>query len=107
MFVRNFGNMSDHPGARLISASLPIYMSLVALLAMAKAAVNYRTYGPPPHEDVRWHVFMLMMFLQLPIILYFIIRCRRELRRALPVLLGQVSLLNISLGAGYCLPGLY
>jgi hypothetical protein len=61
-----------HPSNRLIGASLPIFMSLVALLAVARAVVNFKKYGPPLGEDGPWHLFMLTMFLQLPIILYFI-----------------------------------
>jgi hypothetical protein len=99
--------MNDHPSNRLISASLPIFMSLVALLAVVKGVVNFRKYGPPLTEDGPWHVFMLMMFVQLPIIVYFIIKSRRELRRALPVLAAQLSLWGVSMGAAVSLPGLY
>jgi hypothetical protein len=98
--------MSDHPINRL-SGIAPMMMSLVALLSVAKAVINFKHYGPPLDEDGPWHVFILMMLLQLPIILYFIFRSRREFRRALPVLATQMSLWALSLGAAYYFPGLY
>ena len=82
-------------------------MSLVGLLAVAKAVVNYKKFGPPMDEYGPWHVFVLMMFLQLPIILYFIIIRRRELRGALRVLAVQLSLWGIGMGAAFYLPGIY
>ena len=67
--------MSGHPIHRL-SGVAPIMMSLVALLAVVKAAVNYKHYGPPFDEDGPWHVFMLVMFMQLPIILHFCLQIK-------------------------------
>jgi hypothetical protein len=98
--------MSDHPVNRW-SGFVPLMMSLVALLAVAKAVVNFRQHGPPLSEDGPWHVFMSMIFLQLPIILYFIFRSRREFRRALPILAMQLSLWAICLGDAYYFPGMY
>ena len=98
--------MNYHPINRL-SGIAPMMMSSVALLAVAKAFVNYKHYGPPLDEDGPWHVFMLMMFTQLPIILCFVFRSRREFPRALPVLVTQMSLWAISLGAAHYFPGLY
>jgi hypothetical protein len=97
--------MPEHPFNRL-SGIVPIMMSVVALLMVAKSAVNFRHYGLPSHEDGPWHVFMLMMFVQLPMICYFAIRSRRDLPKALPVLAAQLGLWAVSLGAAYCLPGL-
>jgi hypothetical protein len=104
--MRGLSAVSDQPISRL-SGVAPIMMSLVALLAVVKAAVNYEHDGPPLDEDGPWHVFLLMLFMQLPIIWYFVFRSRREFPRALPVLVTQMSLWAISLGAGYYFPGLY
>jgi hypothetical protein len=80
---------------------------LVALLAVAKAFVNFTRHGPPLDKDGPWHVFMLSMFVQLPIILYFIFEYRRALRRGLPVLATQLSLWGLSMGAACYSPGIY
>jgi len=98
--------MNDQPINRL-SGIAPIMMSLIALLALAKAFVNFEHYGPPLDEDGPWHVFVLMMLMQLPIILFFVFRYRREIPRTYPVLVTQISLWVISLGAAYYFPGLY
>jgi len=82
-------------------------MSVVALLAVAKAYVNYIQHGPPLDEDGPWHVFVIAMFAQLPIILYFIFECRRAFWRAVPVLAMQLSLWTVSMGAANYLPGIY
>ena len=98
--------MSSHPINR-VSGLAPIMMSLLALLAVAKAVVNFKRFGPPGDEDGPWDVFVLMMLVQPPIILYFLYCSRHEFRRMLPVLATQVSLWVISLGAAYGLPGLH
>jgi hypothetical protein len=98
--------MGEHPINRW-SGVVPLLMSLVALLAVGKAIGNYRRYGPPLDEDTAWRVFALMMCLQPPIILYFIFRFRRELRRALPVLVAQVSLWAVCLGSIWYFPGIF
>jgi len=98
--------MDEHPINRW-SGVVPLLMSLIALLAVAKAVGNYRRYGPPLDEDAAWHVFALMMCLQPPIVLYFIFRSRRELRRALPVLGAQISIWAICVGAIWYFPGIF
>ncbi|MGA2710440.1 MAG: hypothetical protein ACLQJ0_22160 [Steroidobacteraceae bacterium] len=98
--------MDDHPINR-VSGSAPIMMSPVALMAMAKAFVNFNQHGPPLDEDGPWHVFMLSMFGQLPIILYLIFECRRTFRGALPILATLLSLWAVSMGAAYYFPGIY
>jgi hypothetical protein len=102
----DLAGMTDHPINR-VSGFAPIIMSLVALLAVAKAFVNFTRHGPPLDEDGPWHVFMLSMFVQLPIILYFIFEYRRALRRALPVLATQLSQWGLSMGAACYLSGIY
>lgn len=59
-------DMRDLPVNR-VSGAAPIMMSVVALLAVAKAYVNYVQHGPPLDEDGPWHIFVIAMFAQLPI----------------------------------------
>ena len=98
--------MKNHPFNRL-SAYAPIYMSVIALLAVAKAMVNFKRFGPALDEDGPWHVFMLMMFLQLPIIFYFVVRYRDELGKVLPIFAAQLSMWVLSLTAAWYFPGIY
>jgi len=98
--------MNDQTINRL-SGVAPIMMSLIALVALAKAFANFKHYGPPLDEDGPWHVFVLMMLMQLPIILFFVFRYRREIRRTYPTLVTQISLWAFSLGAACYFPGLY
>jgi hypothetical protein len=98
--------LGKHPINRA-SGFVPIYMSVIALLAVAKAVVNLEKYGPPMDEDGPWHVFMLMTLMQVPLICYFIFSSRREFHKALPTLATQVSLLSISVGAAHYFPGIY
>jgi len=98
--------MSDDPVNRW-SGVIPIMMSMTALMAVAKAHANFAHYGPPLDEDGPWHVFMLMISLQLPIIAYCILSSRHEFKRALPVLATQLSLWAVSFGAAYYVPGIH
>ncbi len=98
--------MSDHPIDR-VSGYAPIIMSALALLAVAKAVVNFKHHGPPLDEDGPWHIFVLMMVAQLPLIAYFIFKFRRELRKALPVVVAQLSLWAVSLATAWYVPGIY
>ena len=77
-----------------ISAFAPIFMSILALLAVA------RSYRHASHEDGNWHIWVLLVFAQLPFLLYFLITSRGQLRRAAPIAATQVVLLAICLLAG-------
>jgi hypothetical protein len=85
--------MNEHPINR-VSGFAPILLSAVALYAAL------RSYHHAAHEDGNWHVWLLALFLQVPIILYFVIQSRREIRRAVPVLVAQGALWGVSLLAG-------
>ena len=85
--------MNEHPINR-VSAFAPIFMSICALLAVA------HSYRHASHEDGNWHIWMLLMFLQLPLACYFIFTSRRELRRVTPILVTQATLWTVSLIAG-------
>jgi len=89
--------MNGHPLNR-ISAFAPIYMSILALLAVAHG------YRHGAHEDGSWHIWMLLIFLQLPLVCYFLITSRHEFRRATPIVLTQTALWVIGLIAGACQP---
>jgi hypothetical protein len=84
---------------RRISAQAPIYMSVVALWA----ATNGLRHAS--HEDGQWHIWMLMLFLQLPFILYLIISSRRQWRSVRFILISQAALWGLSLFAGSFVSG--
>jgi hypothetical protein len=90
--------MSEHPFNR-VSAFVPIYMSIGALLAVA-LSVHHAT-----HEDATWHIWMLMLFLQLPLVVYFAITSRRGFRKVAPIVLAQGVLWVLALLAGGFQPG--
>ena len=90
--------MNEHPINR-VSAFAPIFMSILALLAVANS------YHHATHEDGNWHVWMLMVLLQLPFTFYFIFKSRHELRRVIPILIAQCILWAISLASGAYQPG--
>lgn len=98
--------MSKHPINR-VSAFAPFLMSLVAMLAVSKAIVNFKRYDPPMDEDGPWHVFMLMMSVQIPVMICFAFRHRRMFRAALPILATQIFIWVVSLGAAYYFTGVY
>lgn len=85
--------MNEHPFNR-VSAFAPIFMSIVALLAVA------HSYRQASHEDGSWHIWMLMLFFQLPLTCYLTITSRREFRRVIPILTTQAALWIVSLVAG-------
>jgi hypothetical protein len=87
--------VSDHPINR-ISALAPIFMSILALLAVA------RGYRHTSHEDGNWHIWILLLFAQLPFLVYFVITSRRQLRRVAPIMVIQAALWAISAIAGAC-----
>ena len=97
--------MENHPLNR-VTAFLPVAMSLFALLVVMKAAVDYERVGPPSHENGHWHLFMLMMLAQVPLILFFVFQSRRQWRMAWPVLATQLSLWCLSFAAALYFPGL-
>ncbi len=85
--------VSEHPINRL-SAFAPIFMSILALLAVA------HSYRHASHEDGNWHVWILLLFAQLPFFLYFVMTSRRQLRRVAPIVAVQATLWTIGLIAG-------
>ena len=85
--------MTEHPINR-ISALAPIFMSVLALLAVANS------YHHASHEDGNWHVWILMVTAQLPFVFYFIFASRHELRRMVPILITQCALWVASLITG-------
>jgi len=57
------------------------------------------------HEDGTWHIWMLMLFLQLPLVVYFAVTSRREFRKVAPIVLAQGMLWALALLAGGFQPG--
>jgi hypothetical protein len=88
----------NEPFSNRFSAVAPIGLALAALLAVLNAR-------HASHEDGWWHVWMLMLLLQLPLIGYFLYDSRRELRRAMPVLAFQIALFCVGLFVGRLHPG--
>jgi hypothetical protein len=84
----------SEPVINRMSAFAPIFMSILALLAVA------HSYRHASHEDGNWHVWILLTFSQLPFILYFLFTSRRELRRVAPIVTIQTVLWATSLLAG-------
>lgn len=85
--------MKEHPINR-VSALAPIFMSMLALLAVA------HSYRHASHEDGNWHVWILLLFAQLPFLLYFVVTSRRQLRGVVPIVAIQVALWATSVIAG-------
>jgi hypothetical protein len=85
--------VSEHPIDR-ISALAPVFMSILALLAVA------HSYRHASHEDGNWHIWILMLVAQLPFFLYFVITNRRQLRRVAPIVTLQAVLWAIGALAG-------
>ena len=85
--------MSEYPINR-ISALAPIFMSILALLAVA------HSYRHASHEDGNWHVWILLLFAQLPFLLYFVLTSRRQLRRVAPIVGIQAALWTLGAIAG-------
>ena len=74
-------------------------MSLMALTMVLWAIGKY---GLGPHqkhdEDGADHIFILLMYLQLPIIAAFVFSSHRQVRQILPVLALQLTLWAITAG---------
>ena len=88
----------DSNSINRISAYAPIYMSILALLAAA------HSYRGASHEDGGWHIWMLMMFLQVPLVIYFAIASRHQFRKAGPLVATQATLWVLGLIAGALQP---
>jgi hypothetical protein len=84
----------DEQPINRISALAPIFMSIVAMLAVA------HSYRHASHEDGNWHVWMLLVFSQLPFVLYFVVTSRHHLQRVAPILAVQAALWATSVIAG-------
>jgi len=89
--------MDTNPISR-ICASAPIYMSILALLAVA------HSYRGASHEDGGWHIWMLMLLLQLPLVFYFAFTSRQQFRKAAPLVATQATLWALGLIAGALQP---
>jgi hypothetical protein len=87
---------------RRTSRYAPLAMSLIALAVVLEGAIEFGTQ-PPKDEGWQAHIWQLLMVLQLPIVLLFIATSWRSLRRILPMLALQLSLLGINLAAVYFL----
>src|ERR1700687_5903685 len=74
------------------SAAAPITMSSIVLMLMATDALFGLNPLPIHDEGAIDHIAMILMFGQVPIILYFVFNGRREIKRILPVLATQLSL---------------
>src|SRR5579859_5462858 len=98
--------MSDHPINRW-SGTLPLLLSLIALLMVGHGYGDYRRFGPPADEGGAEHLFLLALAVQLPMMLWFAYTARREARRARPVLVGQVGLFAVALLGGITCPGFH
>jgi hypothetical protein len=82
------------------SALAPIVMSLTALTMVLCAVAKYGLGPHQKHDETGAdHLFILLMYLQLPIIAAFVYSGRRELKQLLPVLASQLALWAITAGA--------
>jgi hypothetical protein len=72
------------------SAIAPIAMSLLVLLMLIAGDALFGPNPLPIHdEDAADHIGMILMYGQVPIMLYFAFAGRHRLRRMLPVLRGR------------------
>jgi len=98
--------MSDHPINRW-SGTLPLMLSLLALVMVMHGYADFRRNGPPVDEGGAEHVFFIAMIAQIPLIAWFAFSMRRELRRAMPVFATQLSLWSLVLASGFWCPGFH
>ncbi len=91
--------MNEHPINRW-NGTAPILMSGAALMMVVFIAGKHG-FPPLPRQDENAadHIFIILTFLQIPIIMSFVFSGRRELKRIAPVLALQLSLLAISIAA--------
>jgi len=90
--------MLESQTARRFTALAPIAMSL---LALALAIEGHLEFGNHPPADEGWqaHLFQLLIVLQAPIVVLFVVSRWRSLRALLPVLAAQVFVCLLALGA--------
>jgi hypothetical protein len=81
----------------------PVVMSLVALAVVwaGLAEIGFDPARYPKDEGSPAHIWQLLMVLQLPIILLFIIANWRSFKRALPLLTLQLTLLVANFATVY------
>lgn len=76
----------------------PMVMSLLALALVMEGVIEFG-HNPPKDEGWQAHLYQILMVVQVPIILMFIVTRWRTLKQNLPVLGTQVLLWGAALGA--------
>jgi len=76
----------------------PIVMSLIALALVVEGVIEFG-HNPPKDEGWQAHLFQILMVVQLPMILTFIVISWQSLKQNLPVLGTQVLFWLLALGA--------
>ena len=82
--------MVDQPIKR-VSGYAPIVMSLLCFGVIAEANLEFGS-SRPSDEEWQAHIFQILMALELPIILIFVITDWRSIPGILPVLAAQLAL---------------
>jgi len=86
-----------------VTGYTPVVMSLIALAVVwaGLAEIGFDPARYPKDEGSAAHIWQLLMVLQLPIILLFIITNWRWFKRALPVLALQLTLFVANIATVY------
>jgi hypothetical protein len=85
--------LSTPPGGSLIRAwdgATPIMMSLAVLVMVAIDCLRHGLHAPHHDEDGMDHLAMLLMFGQIPIMIWFTAPRRHRFRQVLPILALQL-----------------
>jgi len=90
--------MAETTTIQRLTAYLPIVMSLVSLAIVIQGHMEFGSH-PPADEGWQAHVFQFLMGAQVPIILLFAVNSRFAFRKHLPVLVAQIALWVLALGA--------
>ncbi len=90
--------MMNSRRAQYVMGFAPIVMSLIALGIVAEGLVEFGSQRP---VDEGWqaHIFQILMVLELPLIVLFVVNNWRTMRRSLPMLGAQVLLWLIAVGS--------
>ena len=91
-------NLDDSRVVKRAIKFAPMVMSLLALGLVAEGVIEFGQ-NPPKDEGWQAHLFQILMVVQLPIILAFLITGWRSLKQNLPVVGTQVALWLLALGA--------
>ncbi len=90
----------NEPPINRWSGAAPILMSLAAFFLVLWMIAKFGVGPHPKHDEGTIdHIFIVLMWLQLPIIAAFVFSGRRELKRIFPILTLQLALWAITAAA--------